>query len=215
MKKFEIIIAVVSVIALVLSFLLVPHAGSAETSTLLIYSMFYWIFSFALLNNVPFRDIFKKKAYKGIGWKRIVGAICTGYALSVIITGIFLKFLFLPGALITLLWGIICFLVIAIISVIKYEKNHSPFYAGILKRIAIIGGLGIISLLLSSDMLIDVKYRNYPEYAKAMKDVRNNPRSIKLEKKLSEESIKMKYDGIKREEKLAELEKYFALFDNE
>jgi len=212
MKKFEIIIAVVSVIALVLSFLLVPHTESFGLLILLIYSMFYWLFSFALLNNIPFRDILKKIAYKGIGWKRIVGAICTGYALSVMIIGIFFKFLFFPGAMIISIWGIVCFLVIAIISVIKYEKNHSPFYAGILKRIAIIGGIGIISLLLSSDMLIDIKYRNYPEYAKAMKDVRNNS-CMETEKKLSEERIKMKYDGSEREEKLAELEEYHKLFD--
>ena len=148
MKKIEIIIAAVSVIALVLSILSVPYAKFSAHAIFTIYSMFYWLFSFALLNNIRFRDIFKKEAYKGVGWKRIVGAICTGYALSLVIIGILFKIMSFPGAGIMLLLGVGYLCIIAIVAIVKYVQTRSQFYVGVLVRIAIIGGLGLVSFFL-------------------------------------------------------------------
>ena len=153
MKKFEKIVAVLSVIAVVMTFLHVQGANILMMLTFGTLATFYYLFSFALLNNIPFRDIFKREAYKGTNWKRIAVAICTGYALSVVFIGILFKLLYLPGAFIMLIVGItnlFIIFIIAIVSIIKYVKTHSRFYVGVLVRSVIVGGLGASLFLLSN-----------------------------------------------------------------
>lgn len=166
MKRFEIIIAIFSVIAVALKFLHVPGAMILTFTFFLIYSMFYYIFSFALLNNIRVRDIFKIEAYKGINWKRIVGAVGVGYSLSLVILGICFRLLPLSGANIILLIGLSDLFIIAVVAIIKYVKTRSKFYVGILTRIAIIGGIGLSLLILS---FMGIKFTNTEEQKNEIK----------------------------------------------
>ena len=169
MKKFEITIAILSIIALVLNMLYIPGTNILAFILLMTYAMLYYPLGFAVLNNIRFRDILKKDAYKETNVKIILGAIFTGMALSEVICGILFKFLFFSGAGFMLIAGLCCLPIIAIVATVKYVKTRSQFYVGILKRIVIIGGVGLFLFFLPNKILVNVKYRNHPERIEELK----------------------------------------------
>jgi apolipoprotein N-acyltransferase len=185
MKKIEITIAILSVIALVMNVLYIPGSNILAFVILMTYAMLYYPFGFLTLSNVRFRDIFKKSTYQGISPLRIMGTIFLGMPLSQLISGILFKFMFLPGAEIMLIVGLCCLLVTAVVAIVKYVKTCSQFYIEIFKRIAIIGGVGLFSFFLPTSMLKDIKYRNHPE---RVEKLRND--YIELKMKLEEEQEK-------------------------
>ena len=199
MKKFEITTAILSLVALVLNFLFAPNFSYPTLIAIIVQPAVYFIFGFAVLNNVQIRGIFKKDSYRKISKMRMFGAVLLGIALAITIYGIFFRILILPFGMFLSFFGLSCLSIIAIIAIIKYGKTESPFYKGVITRIIIIGGLGLFLCAFSPYTLVDIKYRNYPEYAEALKNTLSFPsdmtaeEKIKLERKASAERYKMKY----------------------
>jgi len=148
MRKLETTLAVVSAIAVVLKILHIPLAGILTMIVLPVFSILYYPFGFLTLNNIRFRDIFKKSAYQGISPLRIMGTIFVGMSLPSLIYGILFKVFSYEGAGTMLITGLICLFITTIVATVKYVKTHSQFYVEILVRIAIMGGLGLLFLLL-------------------------------------------------------------------
>lgn len=191
MKKTELIIGITSIIALVTNYLLVLGGNIFTVLSLSSLSMLYFSLSFVLFNNIQFRSVFKRSSYKDISTARVIGSIATGFALSLTTIGILFKFQFLAGATLTLIEGLIGISIALIISTIKYFTTKDLFYVRVLKRLIIIGGLGLILLLLPKGFLVDLKYRNHPEYAKALKNILNDPLNKDFQDQLSVEREKM------------------------
>ncbi|MHB9140986.1 MAG: hypothetical protein ACYC25_03830, partial [Paludibacter sp.] len=84
MKKPEIILVVITLIALFMKYLFIPWGSSITSVTMILLSLFYFPFGFAFLNKIPLRKIFKKDAYKGITTMRMIGSIGVGMSLSAI-----------------------------------------------------------------------------------------------------------------------------------
>jgi hypothetical protein len=175
MKKAEIIIATLSIIALGLNLLLIPGGGVLTVLTLSTLSILYMYLSFALFNDIRLRNIFKKDSYTGVSTKRIVGAVGTGFALSALTVGLVFKFQSWPGADFHLGAGLLGLLIVTVIGLIKYSKNKSDFYPRIFKRVAIFGGLGLILMLTPKTSWVELKYRNHPEYVGALKKAMADP----------------------------------------
>ncbi len=148
-------------------------------------------FSFALFNGVRFRGIFKSSSYKEIGVARILGAILTGFALSITIIGLLFKFQSWPGALMNIMLGVFALTIAIIVGGIKYAKTKSNYYIEIFKRIAIYGGLGLAIILLPKTAWVEFKYRNYPNYINAYKESTANPTNEELWKKANDEREKI------------------------
>lgn len=191
MKKAEIIIGTISIIALGLNLLLVPGSGILTVLSLSSLTMIYFYLSFALFNDIRLRKIFKKESYKGISTLRIVGAIGAGLALSITIVGLMFKFQSWPGASFNLGIGLVGLLIVTIIGLIKYSKNKSDYYTRIFKRTAVFGGLGLILMLIPKASWIELKYRNHPDYVKALKNAMDNPDNKELWDKVEEERKRM------------------------
>src|SRR5262245_28220524 len=117
MKKIELFFAAVCIIALTLNIFLFPGGGFLTVISLFFFSMFYFAFSFALLNNIELRNIFKKESYREIGKLKVAGAIFTGFILSIITLGVLFKFQSWPGANFYLKTGTNAILLVAIIAV--------------------------------------------------------------------------------------------------
>lgn len=145
MKKAEIILGAIALTSLALNLLLVPGGVVLTVLSLSTLSVFYMYLSFALFNDIQIRRIFKKDSYKGISTMRIVGAILTGLALSMTIVGLLFKFQSWPGATMNLGLGLVGLLIALIVGTVKYSKTKSDYYTKIIKRIAVYGGLGLIS----------------------------------------------------------------------
>lgn len=194
MKKAEIIIAILSIIALGLNLLLIPGGSVLTVLTLLTLSFLYMYLSFALFNAIRLRNIFKKDSYKGISTLRIVGSVGTGFALSATTIGILFKFQSWPGASFNLIAGLFGLLIVTIIGLIKNLKNKSNYYSGIFKRVVIIGGLGLILILIPKTSWVELKYRNHPEYVNALKKAMANPDNEELWDNVEAERQKMNND---------------------
>lgn len=201
MKKAEIIIATLSIIALGLNLLLIPGGGVLTVLTLSTLSMIYFYLGFALFNDIKLRRIFKKDSYKEISSLRILGAVGAGFALSMTTIGFMFKFQSWPGADFNLGAGLVGLLIVTIIGAIKYSKNKSNYYIRIFKRTAILGGLGLILMLIPKTSWIELKYRNQPEYVEALKKAMADPDNKELWDNVETERQKMNNESAdKRQE---------------
>lgn len=195
MKKTELIIGFSAIIALVLRFLQVPGSGIIVMSTITTLSIFYYIFGFAIFNNIGFRGIFKKELYKKTNAKKIIGAIGLGWAISIITIGGLFKIQLYQGASIQLLFGLILISILFLIALTRYFKNRSVYFPRIFKRIIIFGSLGLILYLTPYATLIDIYFKDKPAYAELYKKVLENPKDIELREKLKQ----MERDMLKEE----------------
>jgi hypothetical protein len=191
MRKSEIIIGSLSILALGLNLLLIPSGGILTVLTLSILSIIYVFLGFALFNDIRLRNIFKKESYTSVSGLRILGAVGAGWALSATINGLMFKFQSWPGADSNLGVGLVGLLIVTIIGTIKYSKNKSEYYTRIFMRIAIFGGLGLILMLTPKTSWIELKYRNHPAYVDALKKAMADPDNIKLWDKVEAERQKM------------------------
>jgi hypothetical protein len=194
MKKAEIIITLLSIITLSLNILLIPEGGTSAILSLSLLAMIYFYFSFAFFNNIKFRKIFKKESYKDISTLRIVGAICTGMALSAILSGVLFYFQSWPGAMMDFIMGFGPIIVILTICIIKYFKNKSSYYIVILRHSLIVGGISLIIILTPRMTWINMRYENHPGYRSALEKAIANPSNQELWKKVDAEREKMYQD---------------------
>jgi len=192
MKKAELVILTLSLIALGLNLLLVPGSGVVAVVGISVLSVIYFYLGFAFFNNIRLRSIFKKESYKGVGTLRIVGALGAGFAISTTAIGILFKFQSWPGVEFTLGAGLAGLFIVTVIGLIKFAKNKSAFYTKIFKRVAIFGVLGILLLAIPAASWVELKYRNHPDYVEAYKKSLADPDNEELRNNLEAERQKMK-----------------------
>lgn len=183
MRKLEKIIGIVVLIALILKLALIPGSGILTVLSLSILTMIYNPFGFAFFNGIRLRDIFKKNSYKGISGLRIIGAIGLGMGLAAICSGVLFKIQHWPGGENNLIVGLVTTLIILVIAFIKYLESKSDYYKFMFKRIAIIGGLGLILAFLPDLSITKIQFRNHPDYIKAYEDYLENPQNEELRKR--------------------------------
>ena len=81
MKTVEKILGLSSILVILIGFFIrFPFMALIISIGLLLLSMTYFVFSFALLNNVRLRHVFKSESFKGISTLRIIGSILVGFA---------------------------------------------------------------------------------------------------------------------------------------
>ena len=194
MKKAEIILGIIALIALILSLINVPGSGAVATSAIAMLSVLYMYFSFAFFNDIELKQILKKESYAGISAFRIIGSVCTGIFLASTIIGVFFKFNSFPGASNMLVFGLAGLVVVLILGLIKYQKGKSDFYKTLFKRVTPIMLAGIILMGLPKNTWLEMKYKNHPEYIEAVKNLQENPNDQALRDKLDEERRKMNAD---------------------
>ncbi len=154
-------------------------------------SMLYFFLSFALFNNVTFRNIFKSSSFTSVG--RVVGSIGLGIALSICIIGIQFKFLVLEGSDSMLIIGntLLIFTGIVAATLLFMRNKHQPgFYIRIFKRLIPVLLMGLLSLMVSGEYIVDIRYRNNPKLAELIKQSLDGPYDQELYNKIQEEKAK-------------------------
>jgi hypothetical protein len=164
MNKFEKIFGVLAVIALILKFASISGGSILATLSLTSLSFLYYLFGFALFNDIKLKNIFKRSSYKGISVLRIISSVGVGLGLSTICLGILFRIQFWPGGRMMLAVGLITILIITIIAFIDFLKSKSD-YKTILLRVAIIGGIGLL-LFLKTLSVNDIKIFMKVKYSK-------------------------------------------------
>jgi len=143
MKKAEIILALIAIAAFIMQLFLVP-LSTLTVLSLLLLSIIYYGFGFALFNGIRFRKIFKKESYKEVNTGHIIIAVGAGIALGSTVVGLMFIFQNWLGAGMMLLSALSILIIVFIITLVLFLIYKSNVYARILKRIFIIGGIAFL-----------------------------------------------------------------------
>ena len=208
MKRFEKIFGVVFVIGLILRLVLISGAYILISIASIALVCFYWFFGFAFFNDIKLKNIFNKKSYKGISVLRIIGSIVTGWTLSIICFGIFVKMQpsYLPGVMMVLLIGLIMIFVITCSVLYQFFRSKSIFYKKILLRLVIIGGLGVLLFVTPDLTIAKFLHRDNHDYIKKLERHLDNPQNEEARKQLEIEYNKTSLNLT--QEEYEEYEKY-------
>ena len=105
-------------------------------------------------------------------------------ALAAITAGILFKLQHWQGGYSNLYSGLIFCLIILLIATIRYIRHKDKFYVRLFKRIAIVGGLGLILALTPDLTLAKIQFRNHPNYIKAYEAFLKDPQNQELKQKM-------------------------------
>jgi 4-hydroxybenzoate polyprenyltransferase len=148
MKKFEMILIIGAIIVLLLVVLEIPLDSLIVSVFFITLSCLYFCLGFALFNDIRLRDIFNADSYKGIGTLRILIAIGTGIALSILTIGFMFSILSYPMAKTLLVVGIVLMAIIITLALIRNAQEKNQFYRNITLRCLVFLIIAVILLLL-------------------------------------------------------------------
>lgn len=176
MNKIEIFFTGLILIGFVFKLMHWPFNSELIALGSVFLSMLYFGFSFALLNNIRFRNILKPESYIGVSKLRVFGAIATGLALSFIIIYCLFKLMFWPYGQIGLELSLKLFaFLVAVILVLYFIKKRNIFLKLNYIRFLIIGIIAIALCFVTNNQLVDLYYGSDPEYAEEYKAYLNDP----------------------------------------
>jgi len=190
MNKLEKILGLIFLIAIILKLTLLPGGGILATISLMILANLYFLFGFALFNQIELKNILKGDSYTGISNLRIFGAFVTGTALSILCVGVLFKLQHWPGSKPNIIVGLISSVIILIVSIIKYYKSKEVIYSKIILRLTIIGGISLFFLTVSDYSIVKFQFRNHPNYIKAFELYQTNPKNDSLQNNLYDEYLR-------------------------
>lgn len=204
MKTTERILITIIVIGAVFKLL---HWEGGDFFTLIgvsLLALFYFIFSFALLNKIKKKDRTPPKSSNaddptidsGIisdlisasntnnrSTLHTLGAIGTGMALSTIIIGVLFKIMIWPGAEQQIIMGLVGIGIALILSFVFVKTNPVPLFKNIIVRGVIIGSIGLIFSFISTKDILTWNYPDSPELVEAILESIEYPEDEELQEK--------------------------------
>ena len=191
LRKVEAIFCVALLVALILRMSLVSGSSMALVIILMSLAFVYFYFGFLLFTGVTFKTMFKKVAYHGIAGLRIIGAMFSGFALSIACVGLLFKLLSWPGAALDLVAGLVSCSVILLISFIKRNGKYAAYYKPIVMRMIIATSLCFFLLILPGKVFLEFMQRDNPGYVKALEAMWKDPGNENLKNRVREEQKTM------------------------
>lgn len=184
MKKIE--FALVGLFLVGVIFQVIPLAGGSLfiILSLSILSIFYFGTGYLLLNDIPIGRIISGKVEKPVELKRSFLAVAGGFFCAVLTIGILFRVQGWPGPVPMILFGLAGLVVCCVITWFAYpDKTKAPLMP-FLTRTAFWGVTGLLLLTLSPTFMMEIKYREDPDYVKLIKELHADPGNEELQKKL-------------------------------
>lgn len=153
MKKVEIFLILMAVIALILKLSDISISNLILTASLGSLSVFYIYLGAALYENKEFKELSIKSVFRGMTGDKMTLTTLASYAMSISLIGILFNLQHWPGGLMILNVGLLGSLIALIVIGIKYRKSPSDTYRNILVRLAIIGSAALIISFLSQSFI--------------------------------------------------------------
>ncbi len=175
MKKAEIILFAITCVAFIMKIMNIPYNAILITFSVLLLSMLYLAFGFALLNGIGFRAILKKGKYNKISLLRIFAGIGLGFIFSAILIYSLFRIQLWPYGQFGLQLMLPFLATAIVVIVVFYIKNRRQFLKINIFRLVIISVLSLSLYLVSTDTLVDLYYGDNPEYVKEYKEYLKNP----------------------------------------
>lgn len=186
MKRLERIVGLIAVIGIVFKLLHFPGGSLLTVLSFAVLSLFYFLLGFLLFNGVRLRDVDRTDALKNIGTQQIILTVVLSIALSMVLIGVLFKIQLWPGGTLQLSLGLFVTAVTLAVALFFYLRTKRAYYRRMFTRIAIIGGFGLLLFLTPRGTLIDIYFRDSPEYADLLKQVLADPENEELEEQLQE-----------------------------
>jgi hypothetical protein len=182
LKKIELILIALVALGLFLNYVvLLPQTAMLLVTSLGTLSIIYFLNGFAVVNEGD------GSPQKGMVLKL---ENIANFAFSVFVIGFLFSIQSWPNSSYFLKIGGASILLVLLMLGVNYSKTQT-YNAYILKRALIYGLLEVVLLSLPPYTLIDIKYRNHPAYAEALKKTMENPGDSALRAKFEAERAKL------------------------
>lgn len=147
MKRFEFVLGIAFFVTAFLASLQFPGALFLNFCTGFLLSFFYFIFSFAIINNIKASGLFIKSSYSMTSALNLILAIIYGWFYSLFITGIFHIILKWENGHSFFMAGIFMMLLGLILSIVLLATHKTFFFKRLLIRTTIILICGILMVV--------------------------------------------------------------------
>jgi hypothetical protein len=182
MKILEKVLFVIILIGLILKFSLVPGGDQLIFCAVSVLACVYYPFGFLFLNQIRLRDVFKKAAYKNVTAGKIILSIIAGMGVSTICIGSLFKLFNYDGAdQMLLIASVTSFFALIPLIILLLKNDESVKF--ILRRVVVLGVIGVVLLFTPHLSIARFQYRNHPAYIKAYEYYLNNPKNETVVKK--------------------------------
>ena len=191
MKKAELIIGIGAIALLFSSFYPIEFLSIPRVIFISGLSVIYFYFGFALFNDIRLRTIFKRSSYEGISSARIIIAILSGISLSGLAIGLLFKSQLWPGSSTMILIGIFGSCLSSIMALFVFSVKAPKLFRYLLSRLVVGAFTGLAFYLVPRETILELKYKDYPEYVDARKASWADPMNEELMQKAAEERQRM------------------------
>lgn len=184
MKIVEKIIIVLVVFSLIMKINIMHGGGLLLVISLSTLACIYFPLGIMLFNAISLKDAINREAYKEVTRLKMFLSIVLGMGMAAICMGIMFKMLQWPLPNINLIAGITLLLIVLLIAVIRIRKSDANYFSRIVKRIVIIGIVGILFICTPYLTIEKIRFRNHPEYINAYEKHLKDPGNKELKKKV-------------------------------
>lgn len=152
--------------------LTMKYALMESGTTLLLFALFflatlYYLFTLGIVNSLSLKTMFRRASYAGQSTLRIVGIICMGIWMSVVMIGVLFKLLQWQGADNMLMIGADPLVIASAVALYKFAKSRHTVYRSVIVRVAPMSVVAILLLSVSNYTLVEFEFRNHPDYVRA------------------------------------------------
>lgn len=134
MKKLEVILISLFLVACLMYISYVPGTGLFKTIFAMLLAQFYFALSFALLNGLGFRTMIKRVSYSSIKPGYIILAVIAGLVLANGVMAILFLSMRWPGAFAMAFFSTAILLALSILSLVLFAVKKAQVYNNILRR---------------------------------------------------------------------------------
>jgi hypothetical protein len=174
MRYLEIALLLLSGVALIWFYSLLPGGSFVLMLALSSIALVYFAFGFIIFSKARVRSIFKG-GLNDTPARVIVTACLTGLALSTLSIGVLFKILLMPGAQAMLMVGVAESVVLILVNVLYQLRGKSSASLLSISRLAIFLSLALFLLLTPELAIVRWQYRNHPGYVIAYIDFKSDP----------------------------------------
>ncbi|MCZ4409953.1 hypothetical protein O3Q51_14120 [Cryomorphaceae bacterium 1068] len=187
MKRAEIILTSLVVIAMTMNYLKLPFNGVLSVLSITGLAVYYYPFFPLMVTGNSLKTLFSGTKSKSV----LFMAFVTGIGLSTLLVGLLFKIQLWPMGDTLLTVGLFSTVVLMAVNAFRFKKTAEDLFKGLLIRCAVAFFVGALAYLISNDALLEHHFGDNPEYMEAYKEWTENPDDAEAIERLQREQMKL------------------------
>ena len=179
MKKLEIIFIIFALVGVAMKLLYIPLAGFTITISFTGLAIIYFL---SVPNNrivVP-SIFYDKETYNELKPLGVFGLRIFGWSLSTVLIGILFTLQFWKNGRFFLVLGLISLFLGLLLSVKEFRSAIPDLYTKMIRRIVVIGGLGLMIFMTRPIILFEIFHRDNPALVESARNYWADPGNKEL-----------------------------------